>query len=67
MATDLRDYIGKLFTVMRRLWQNGHCFILSTNDRQGYAFMNGVLNTDNTSIYGLSLDFGPFAVCSLLI
>jgi len=28
---------------------------------QAYAFTNGVLNTDNTSIYGLSLDFGPFA------
>lgn len=23
--------------------------------------MNGVLNTDNTSIYGLSIDYGPFA------
>jgi serine/tyrosine/threonine adenylyltransferase len=30
--------------------------------RQAYAFMNGVLNTDNTSIMGLSMDFGPFAV-----
>lgn len=28
---------------------------------QAYGFMNGVLNTDNTSIAGLSLDFGPFA------
>ncbi|CAK7230776.1 hypothetical protein SCUCBS95973_007687 [Sporothrix curviconia] len=28
---------------------------------QVYGFMNGVLNTDNTSILGLSLDFGPFA------
>lgn len=28
---------------------------------QAYAFMNGVLNTDNTSIFGLSIDFGPFA------
>jgi uncharacterized protein YdiU (UPF0061 family) len=28
---------------------------------QAYAFTNGVLNTDNTSIFGLSLDFGPFA------
>jgi uncharacterized protein YdiU (UPF0061 family) len=28
---------------------------------QAYAFTNGVLNTDNTSIMGLSLDFGPFA------
>ncbi|KAL5352880.1 hypothetical protein ACLOAV_002828 [Pseudogymnoascus australis] len=28
---------------------------------QAYAFTNGVLNTDNTSLMGLSLDFGPFA------
>lgn len=28
---------------------------------QAYAFTNGVLNTDNTSLLGLSLDFGPFA------
>jgi serine/tyrosine/threonine adenylyltransferase len=28
---------------------------------QACGFMNGVLNTDNTSIFGLSLDFGPFA------
>lgn len=28
---------------------------------QAYAFTNGVLNSDNTSIYGLSVDFGPFA------
>jgi serine/tyrosine/threonine adenylyltransferase len=28
---------------------------------QLYGFTNGVLNTDNTSILGLSLDFGPFA------
>ncbi|KAK9448130.1 uncharacterized protein V1518DRAFT_419737 [Limtongia smithiae] len=28
---------------------------------QGYGFMNGVLNTDNISIFGLNLDFGPFA------
>ncbi len=28
---------------------------------QAYGFMNGVLNTDNTSMYGLSLDYGPFA------
>ena len=35
------------------------------NNRQAYGFMNGVLNTDNTSIYGLSLDFGPFAVIQL--
>lgn len=28
---------------------------------QAYGFTNGVLNTDNTSLFGLSLDFGPFA------
>ena len=28
---------------------------------QTYGFMNGVLNTDNTSLMGLSIDFGPFA------
>ncbi|KAL9605587.1 MAG: hypothetical protein Q9179_001204 [Wetmoreana sp. 5 TL-2023] len=28
---------------------------------QAYAFTNGVLNTDNTSLLGLSLDFGPFS------
>ncbi|KAK9455116.1 hypothetical protein V1511DRAFT_499511 [Dipodascopsis uninucleata] len=28
---------------------------------QAYGFMNGVLNTDNVSVYGLSLDFGPFS------
>lgn len=28
---------------------------------QAYGFLNGVLNTDNTSILGLSLDFGPFS------
>lgn len=27
---------------------------------QTYGFCNGVLNTDNTSIMGVSIDFGPF-------
>ncbi|KAM7222035.1 Uncharacterized ACR, YdiU/UPF0061 family domain containing protein [Rhypophila decipiens] len=34
---------------------------LSVAKWQAYGFMNGVLNTDNTSILGLSIDFGPFA------
>lgn len=29
---------------------------------QCYGFMNGVLNTDNTSILGLSMDYGPFSI-----
>jgi uncharacterized protein YdiU (UPF0061 family) len=29
---------------------------------QCYGFLNGVLNTDNTSILGLSTDFGPFSI-----
>lgn len=28
---------------------------------QAYGFLNGVLNTDNTSVLGLSMDYGPFA------
>lgn len=28
---------------------------------QSYGFVNGVLNTDNTSILGLILDYGPYA------
>jgi uncharacterized protein YdiU (UPF0061 family) len=28
---------------------------------QVYGFLNGVLNTDNTSIIGISMDFGPFS------
>jgi uncharacterized protein YdiU (UPF0061 family) len=27
-----------------------------------YGFLNGVLNTDNTSVLGLAIDFGPFAI-----
>ncbi|KAI5962411.1 uncharacterized protein KGF55_003487 [Candida pseudojiufengensis] len=29
---------------------------------QCYGFLNGVLNTDNTSILGLTVDFGPFSI-----
>lgn len=29
---------------------------------QSYGFLNGVLNTDNTSVLGLSMDFGPFSI-----
>ncbi|ODQ78062.1 hypothetical protein BABINDRAFT_9669 [Babjeviella inositovora NRRL Y-12698] len=29
---------------------------------QCYGFLNGVLNTDNTSVLGLAMDFGPFAI-----
>jgi serine/tyrosine/threonine adenylyltransferase len=34
---------------------------------QAYGFMNGVLNTDNTSVLGLSLDFGPFSFMDVSI
>lgn len=33
---------------------------------QAYGFMNGVLNTDNTSIMGLSMDYGPFNILDQL-
>lgn len=29
---------------------------------QVYGFLNGVLNTDNTLVLGLSMDFGPFLI-----
>lgn len=29
---------------------------------QAYGFLNGVLNTDNTSVLGLAMDFGPFSI-----
>ncbi|CAK9437067.1 uncharacterized protein LODBEIA_P15120 [Lodderomyces beijingensis] len=29
---------------------------------QCYGFLNGVLNTDNTSVLGLTIDFGPFSI-----
>lgn len=29
---------------------------------QCYGFLNGVVNTDNTSVLGLAMDFGPFSI-----
>ncbi|QRG36064.1 hypothetical protein FDK38_000391 [Candidozyma auris] len=34
----------------------------TTSMWQCYGFLNGVLNTDNTSVIGLSMDFGPFSI-----
>lgn len=34
---------------------------LSVAKWQAYGFTNGVLNTDNTSLIGLSMDYGPFS------
>lgn len=28
---------------------------------QTYGYMNGVLNTDNTSVFGLTIDYGPYS------
>jgi serine/tyrosine/threonine adenylyltransferase len=54
-STEKLNRYGRLYKeiVVRNARTVGMC--------QGYGFMNGVLNTDNTSIYGLALDFGPFA------
>ena len=30
-------------------------------DNQVYGWMHGVLNTDNISVLGLTIDYGPFA------
>lgn len=39
--------------VKRNAYMLGRC--------QVFGFLNGVLNTDNTSVLGLSIDYGPFA------
>ena len=59
---DLQGEEGKEENRFARLYRE----IVRRNARtvgmwQAYGFMNGVLNTDNTSIYGLSIDYGPFA------
>ena len=56
-ATDLEQenrYVRLYRAILRRN-------ALTVAKWQAYGFMNGVLNTDNTSILGLSIDFGPFA------
>lgn len=35
---------------------------VGTSKWQVYGFLNGVLNTDNTSVLGLSMDYGPFSI-----
>lgn len=47
-------YVQMYREIVRR---NAHTTALC----QVYGFMNGVLNTDNTSIYGLCMDYGPFS------
>jgi hypothetical protein len=58
----LRDSTERFVFGMPEQWLNGILSLYQGNGRQAYGFMNGVLNTDNTSIFGLSMDFGPFAV-----
>ncbi|KAJ5765548.1 hypothetical protein N7520_005107 [Penicillium odoratum] len=62
----LRDEIQEHQEVMENRFARLYREITRRNAKtvaawQAYGFMNGVLNTDNTSIYGLSLDYGPFA------
>ncbi|EMG49690.1 FMP40 Protein adenylyltransferase SelO [Candida maltosa Xu316] len=52
---DLTDYDKMYFeTIIRNAETTAMC--------QAYGFLNGVLNTDNTSILGLTIDFGPFSI-----
>ncbi|KAI5817894.1 hypothetical protein BZA77DRAFT_278518 [Pyronema omphalodes] len=62
----VHDEVLKLTTTEGNRYEAMYREIVKRNAKvlglwQAYGFMNGVLNTDNTSIYGLSLDFGPFA------
>ena len=36
-------------------------FLVRLADNQVYGWMHGVLNTDNISVLGLTIDYGPFA------
>ncbi|KAF6062616.1 hypothetical protein FOB64_005680 [Candida albicans] len=52
---ELTDYDKMYYeTVVRNAETTAIC--------QCYGFLNGVLNTDNTSILGLTIDFGPFSI-----
>lgn len=55
LKDNLTDYDKMYYeTVIRNAY--------STPKWQAYGFLNGVLNTDNTSILGLSMDYGPFSI-----
>jgi len=54
-ATDSENRYARLYRAILR------ANALTVAKWQAYGFTNGVLNTDNTSILGLSIDFGPFA------
>lgn len=49
---------NRYYQLFREVSERNARMIAST---QAYGFLNGVLNTDNTSILGLSIDYGPFA------
>ncbi|KAI3406036.2 hypothetical protein KGF56_001255 [Candida oxycetoniae] len=52
---ELTDYDKMYYeTIIRNAETTAMC--------QCYGFLNGVLNTDNTSILGLAMDFGPFSI-----
>ncbi|EGV59981.1 hypothetical protein CANTEDRAFT_126711 [Yamadazyma tenuis ATCC 10573] len=52
---ELTDYDKFFFEVVLRN-------AVGTAKWQTYGFLNGVLNTDNTSVLGLSMDYGPFSI-----
>ena len=52
------DYINRYHRLYREIVRRNAKTVAKW---QCFGFMNGVLNTDNTHIMGLSLDFGPFS------
>ena len=52
------DYINRYHRLYREVVRRNARTVAKW---QCFGFMNGVLNTDNTHIMGLSLDFGPFS------
>ncbi|GME72268.1 unnamed protein product [Ambrosiozyma monospora] len=58
---NLDDVLGELTKYDRLYLEIVYRNAISVAYWHAYGFLNGVLNTDNTSILGLALDFGPFS------
>ncbi|GMG39861.1 unnamed protein product [Ambrosiozyma monospora] len=57
----LSDVLGELTKYDRLYLEIIYRNAISVAYWHAYCFLNGVLNTDNASILGLALDFGPFS------
>ncbi|PVH20142.1 hypothetical protein CXQ85_001922 [Candidozyma haemuli] len=59
---DIQKSLGKLTKYDKLYFETIVRNAMTASMWQCYGFLNGVLNTDNTSVLGLSMDFGPFSI-----